>query len=333
MATFLLFTTLGSLIWNTVFVVAGYVLGENRQVIEDYAGTYQNLVLAAASSPWWPSSCSAARRPPQPPARSAVCSPSPAPACACPCSGWRWRSCSAAPSWAGRPGWGWHAGGAADRPGAGPVLPSRDRAPGTGGGGHTGVRALAGDPSPADKVPSHGLHAYGQTYAIDLVHEPVEGSARVRPGAVVPPPEDFRPSASRCWPRRAAWSSVHGRERDHQAAAPGRACSTCSRRARCASSPGPAGCSQPRGARPWRRRVRRARPSPPRLARWQGPQVEADEQVADCGNSSNSPSRTSTSADGPPQRPVAAGCPSGWPFPRGRRRRRGRSRPTAGRPF
>jgi membrane protein DedA with SNARE-associated domain len=47
MATFLLFTTLGSLIWNSVFVVAGYVLGENRQVIEDYAGTYQNAVLAA----------------------------------------------------------------------------------------------------------------------------------------------------------------------------------------------------------------------------------------------------------------------------------------------
>lgn len=26
--------------------------------------------------------------------------------------------------------------------------------------------------SPADKVPSHGLHAYGQTYAVDLVHQP-----------------------------------------------------------------------------------------------------------------------------------------------------------------
>jgi membrane protein DedA with SNARE-associated domain len=46
MATFLLLTTLGSLIWNSVFVIAGYVLGENRQVIESYAGTYQNLVLA-----------------------------------------------------------------------------------------------------------------------------------------------------------------------------------------------------------------------------------------------------------------------------------------------
>jgi membrane protein DedA with SNARE-associated domain len=46
MATFLLFTTLGSLIWNSLFVLAGFVLGENRQIIEDYAGTYQNLVLA-----------------------------------------------------------------------------------------------------------------------------------------------------------------------------------------------------------------------------------------------------------------------------------------------
>jgi membrane protein DedA with SNARE-associated domain len=46
MATFLVFTTLGSLIWNSLFVLAGYFLGENRKVIEDYAGAYQNLVLA-----------------------------------------------------------------------------------------------------------------------------------------------------------------------------------------------------------------------------------------------------------------------------------------------
>jgi hypothetical protein len=26
--------------------------------------------------------------------------------------------------------------------------------------------------SPADKVPSHGIHAYGQSFAVDLVHEP-----------------------------------------------------------------------------------------------------------------------------------------------------------------
>ena len=33
--------------------------------------------------------------------------------------------------------------------------------------------------SPADRVPSHHLHAYGQTYAIDLVHDPAGGR---RPG-------------------------------------------------------------------------------------------------------------------------------------------------------
>lgn len=33
--------------------------------------------------------------------------------------------------------------------------------------------------SPASRVPSHGVHAYGQTYAIDLAYEPAEGT---RPG-------------------------------------------------------------------------------------------------------------------------------------------------------
>ncbi len=39
--------------------------------------------------------------------------------------------------------------------------------------------------SPADKVPSHGTHAYGQTYAIDIVAEPetAEGEAPGRPAA------------------------------------------------------------------------------------------------------------------------------------------------------
>jgi murein DD-endopeptidase MepM/ murein hydrolase activator NlpD len=32
--------------------------------------------------------------------------------------------------------------------------------------------------SPATKVPSHGIRAYGQAYAIDLVYEPVDGPAR-----------------------------------------------------------------------------------------------------------------------------------------------------------
>jgi membrane protein DedA with SNARE-associated domain len=49
LATFLVLTTLGSLIWNAVFVMAGYLLGENRRVIEDYAGAYQKVVLAVGA--------------------------------------------------------------------------------------------------------------------------------------------------------------------------------------------------------------------------------------------------------------------------------------------
>jgi membrane protein DedA with SNARE-associated domain len=49
LTTFLVLTTLGSLIWNSVFVLAGYVLGENRRIIEDFAGTYQLAVLAAGT--------------------------------------------------------------------------------------------------------------------------------------------------------------------------------------------------------------------------------------------------------------------------------------------
>ncbi|MEU1687512.1 DedA family protein [Micromonospora sp. NPDC005707] len=42
---FLLFTSLGSLIWNSVFVLAGYLLGENWHVVEAYVGTVQNVVI------------------------------------------------------------------------------------------------------------------------------------------------------------------------------------------------------------------------------------------------------------------------------------------------
>jgi membrane protein DedA with SNARE-associated domain len=47
LAIFLAFSALGSLIWNFIFVMAGYQLGENRRVIEDYAGVYQRVVLVA----------------------------------------------------------------------------------------------------------------------------------------------------------------------------------------------------------------------------------------------------------------------------------------------
>ncbi|MFC0006664.1 DedA family protein [Micromonospora siamensis] len=44
--TFLLYTTLGSLIWNSIFVLAGYLLGENWHLVESYVGTFQNVVIA-----------------------------------------------------------------------------------------------------------------------------------------------------------------------------------------------------------------------------------------------------------------------------------------------
>jgi murein DD-endopeptidase MepM/ murein hydrolase activator NlpD len=71
--------------------------------------------------------------------------------------------------------------------------------------------------SPADRVPSHHLHAYGQTYAIDLVHEP---AGRRRPRlAWWPParrPEDFpgfgQPVLA---PADATVVRAHDGERDH----------------------------------------------------------------------------------------------------------------------
>jgi membrane protein DedA with SNARE-associated domain len=43
--TFLTWTALGSLIWNTAFVLAGYALGENWHRVEEYAGLLQKLVI------------------------------------------------------------------------------------------------------------------------------------------------------------------------------------------------------------------------------------------------------------------------------------------------
>jgi membrane protein DedA with SNARE-associated domain len=44
--TFVLLTTAGSAIWNTVFVLAGYLLGEQWHRVEPYAGTFQAVVIA-----------------------------------------------------------------------------------------------------------------------------------------------------------------------------------------------------------------------------------------------------------------------------------------------
>ncbi|GGP17586.1 hypothetical protein GCM10012278_86620 [Nonomuraea glycinis] len=45
MVTFLLLTTAGSAIWNTIFVMAGYLLGEQWELVETYAGIGSKVVL------------------------------------------------------------------------------------------------------------------------------------------------------------------------------------------------------------------------------------------------------------------------------------------------
>jgi membrane protein DedA with SNARE-associated domain len=46
--TFTLFTTAGSLIWNTAFILAGYWLGENWRLVEEYAGLVSKAVVIVA---------------------------------------------------------------------------------------------------------------------------------------------------------------------------------------------------------------------------------------------------------------------------------------------
>ncbi|WP_433221183.1 DedA family protein [Microtetraspora malaysiensis] len=43
---FTLLTTVGSLIWNTIFVLAGYILGENWSLVETYVNVGTNGVIA-----------------------------------------------------------------------------------------------------------------------------------------------------------------------------------------------------------------------------------------------------------------------------------------------
>ena len=52
---FLLLTFAGSAIWNTVFVLAGYQLGEQWHLVEGYAGRFQTLVLVVVGLlvAWW----------------------------------------------------------------------------------------------------------------------------------------------------------------------------------------------------------------------------------------------------------------------------------------
>jgi membrane protein DedA with SNARE-associated domain len=48
-------TLAGSLVWNTLFVVAGYQLGENWHVVDQYASVFQKVVIAvvAVAVCWW----------------------------------------------------------------------------------------------------------------------------------------------------------------------------------------------------------------------------------------------------------------------------------------
>ncbi|GAA4795161.1 DedA family protein [Streptomyces ziwulingensis] len=46
---FLALTTLGSALWNTVFVLAGYLLGDNWSQVTSVAATYSKVVLAGAA--------------------------------------------------------------------------------------------------------------------------------------------------------------------------------------------------------------------------------------------------------------------------------------------
>lgn len=52
---FMLFTTIGSLTWNTILIFAGYVLGENFGFVEDYVAYLQYFVIAVVLIVvgWW----------------------------------------------------------------------------------------------------------------------------------------------------------------------------------------------------------------------------------------------------------------------------------------
>lgn len=55
LATFVLYTTAGSLVWNTILIFAGYILGDNWEHVEDYVGYLQYVVIAVVLviGIWW----------------------------------------------------------------------------------------------------------------------------------------------------------------------------------------------------------------------------------------------------------------------------------------
>jgi membrane protein DedA with SNARE-associated domain len=54
-STFVTLTALGSLIWNAVFVLAGYWLGDNWRLVEEYGGSVSKavVVLAVLAAGWF----------------------------------------------------------------------------------------------------------------------------------------------------------------------------------------------------------------------------------------------------------------------------------------
>jgi membrane protein DedA with SNARE-associated domain len=52
---FTLLTLAGSLLWNTLFIGAGFLLGENWHVVEEYAGIFQWVVIVVVvlAAGWW----------------------------------------------------------------------------------------------------------------------------------------------------------------------------------------------------------------------------------------------------------------------------------------
>ncbi|RWZ61524.1 DedA family protein [Labedella populi] len=52
---FMLLTLAGSLLWNSLFIGAGFLLGENWHVVEEYAGIFQWIVIVVVvlAIAWW----------------------------------------------------------------------------------------------------------------------------------------------------------------------------------------------------------------------------------------------------------------------------------------
>lgn len=55
MPVFVLYTAAGSLVWNSILITAGYILGDNWEHVEQYIGYLQYVIIALvlAVGSWW----------------------------------------------------------------------------------------------------------------------------------------------------------------------------------------------------------------------------------------------------------------------------------------